>query len=95
MRIRLRLICNLASHALPPLSAVSTIAPPGRRGPGLRPAISFDYNLRHIPPTNLPPSSARDTTLFIHLIKIWLVRKTYIINGSQLTAYMLVSLLFL
>ena len=38
----------------------SAIAPARRRGPGPRPATTFEYNLRRVPPSNSNPSLARD-----------------------------------
>nr|CAB3448966.1 unnamed protein product [Digitaria exilis] len=38
----------------------AAIAPPRRRGPGPRPATTFEYNLRRVPSTNSLPSLARD-----------------------------------
>ena len=55
-RLYLRSVWSLPSCA----PWASAIAPARRRGPGPRPATSFEYNLRRVPPTNSNPSLARD-----------------------------------
>jgi hypothetical protein len=64
-RDRLRLFCTLAFMPASLARHEHLPAPPRRRGPEPCPATSFEYNLRHNPPSNLPNPSTHNNLVSV------------------------------